>query len=299
MLVVTHNRYLLNHCFNKILHLENGELQEFDGTYSAYRCAILREKLELRLQHIEEQDEIARTEQMVEILRKRATLMVNPTIGQAVNAKQSQLDRLLARQIKAPFIEVREPKIRLPEVEESGTDGNLPDDMDSANAESRIAAEMQAEAQSKSDAVLQVTDYEIKYEEHLLRDVNFTIRRGEKVALIGANGTGKTTMIRDIIKQENPAVRIADGVTFACLSQLEGDTDDNERTVSEVLQDAGLQSRQEMRKYLETYTLPEGALSQKVSQLSGGEQNLLQLAVLEQSSADFLILDEPTSHLDL
>ena len=105
LLVVTHNRYLLNHCFNKILHLENGELQEFDGAYSAYRCAILREKLELRLQHIEEQDEIARTEQMVEILRKRATLMVNPTIGQAVNAKQSQLDRLLARQIKAPFIE--------------------------------------------------------------------------------------------------------------------------------------------------------------------------------------------------
>lgn len=299
LLVVTHNRYLLNHCFNKILHLENGELQEFDGTYSAYRCAILREKLELRLQHIEEQDEIARTEQMVEILRKRATLMVNPTIGQAVNAKQSQLDRLLARQIKAPFIEVREPKIRLPEVEESENVGNMPECTEQASASDASATEVQENVLEKSDVVLQVTDYEIKYEEHLLRDVNFTIRRGEKVALIGANGTGKTTMIRDIIKQENPAVRIADGVTFACLSQLEGNTDDNERTVSEVLQDADLQSRQEMQKCLEEYTLPEGALSQRISQLSGGEQNLLQLAVLAQSSADFLILDEPTSHLDL
>lgn len=112
-LPVTHNRYLLQHCFNKILHLENTDLQEFDGTYGAYRCALLREKLALRLQHIEEQAEIARTEQMVESLRKRATLMVNPTIGQAVNAKQSQLERLLARQIKAPFIEVREPLITL------------------------------------------------------------------------------------------------------------------------------------------------------------------------------------------
>ncbi len=111
LLAVTHNRYLLQHCFNKILHLENTDLQEFDGTYGAYRCALLREKLALRLQHIEEQAEIARTEQMVESLRKRATLMVNPTIGQAVNAKQSQLERLLARQIKAPFIEVREPQI--------------------------------------------------------------------------------------------------------------------------------------------------------------------------------------------
>lgn len=73
MLVITHDRYLLNHCFNKILHLENGDLQEFDGTYSEYRCSILREKLALKLQNIEEQEEIARTQELVGILRKRAT----------------------------------------------------------------------------------------------------------------------------------------------------------------------------------------------------------------------------------
>ena len=70
MLVITHNRYLLNHCFNKILHLENGDLQEFDGTYTEYRCSILREKLALKLQNIEEQEEIARTQELVDILRK-------------------------------------------------------------------------------------------------------------------------------------------------------------------------------------------------------------------------------------
>ena len=307
LLAVTHNRYLLQHCFNKILHLENTDLQEFDGTYGAYRCALLREKLALRLQHIEEQAEIARTEQMVESLRKRATLMVNPTIGQAVNAKQSQLERLLARQIKAPFIEVREPQITLPEVRQAAeAQGEMPD----GNAfASTLGSEKMEEARREaicgdasaqdSRVVLQVSDYAVKFDEHLLRDVNFAIRAGEKVALIGGNGAGKTTLLRDILKQENPAIQIDVDTPFAGLSQLDGSAASEDRTVSAVLADAGLQSRQEMRDCLAAYTLPEGALQQKVSQLSGGEQNLLQLAVLARSGAKLLLLDEPTSHLDL
>lgn len=307
LLAVTHNRYLLQHCFNKILHLENTDLQEFDGTYGAYRCALLREKLALRLQHIEEQAEIARTEQMVESLRKRATLMVNPTIGQAVNAKQSQLERLLARQIKAPFIEVREPQITLPEVRQAAeAQGEMPDGNDFA---STLGSEKMEEARREaicgdasaqdSRVVLQVSDYAVKFDEHLLRDVNFAIRAGEKVALIGENGAGKTTLLRDILKQENPAIQIDADTPFAGLSQLDGSAASEDRTVSAVLADAGLQSRQEMRDCLAAYTLPEGALQQKVSQLSGGEQNLLQLAVLARSGAKLLLLDEPTSHLDL
>lgn len=307
LLAVTHNRYLLQHCFNKILHLENTDLQEFDGTYGAYRCELLREKLALRLQHIEEQAEIARTEQMVESLRKRATLMVNPTIGQAVNAKQSQLERLLARQIKAPFIEVREPQITLPEVRQAAeAQGEMPDGNDFA---STLGSEKMEEARREaicgdasaqdSRVVLQVSDYAVKFDEHLLRDVNFAIRAGEKVALIGGNGAGKTTLLRDILKQENPAIQIDADTPFAGLSQLDGSAASEDRTVSAVLADAGLQSRQEMRDCLAAYTLPEGALQQKVSQLSGGEQNLLQLAVLARSGAKLLLLDEPTSHLDL
>ena len=237
ILAVTHNRYLLNHCFNKILHLENGDLQEFDGTYSEYRCRLLREKIELKLQHIEEQEEIARTEEMVEILRKRATLMVNPTIGQAVNAKQSQLDRLLARQIKAPFIEVREPHIAFPQVEAGGE----PEDGENPRP------------------VLALTDYELNFEESLLRDVNFKVKEGEKAALIGANGTGKSTLIREIVKNENPAIRIADGVKYACFSQLSAEED----------------------------------------RLSGGERNLKHLEALEHTGAELLLLDEPSAHLDL
>ncbi len=154
MLVITHDRYLLNHCFNKILHLENGDLQEFDGTYSEYRCSILREKLALKLQNIEEQEEIARTQELVDILRKRATEKVNPVIGRSVNAKQSQLDRLVARQIKAPFIEIREPEIVLPKVN--------------------------VEEAAEKNPVLTITDYQVSFEEDLLENVSFQLLQGKK-----------------------------------------------------------------------------------------------------------------------
>ena len=273
MLVITHNRYLLNHCFNKILHLENGDLQEFDGTYSEYRCSILREKLALKLQNIEEQEEIARTQELVDILRKRATEKVNPVIGRSVNAKQSQLDRLMARQIKAPFIEIREPEIVLPEV----------------NA---------GEAAEKKP-VLTITDYQVSFEEDLLENVSFQLFVGEKAALIGANGTGKTTLIRDILQNDHPAIHIDENTKYACLSQLQEEGLDEEKTVFETLQDEGFATREDVRHCLAQYCLQEECMDQKVSKLSGGEKNMLQIALLAASDAQLLILDEPTSHLDL
>ena len=271
LLVVTHNRYLLNHCFNKILHLENGDIQEFDGNYTEYRCSIFREKLKLRIQNIEEQEEIARTERMVEILRKRASDMVNPEIGKAVNAKQSQLDRLLARQIKAPFIEVREPEIVLPDVEA----GEAP------------------------RTLLKITDYQVDFDKELLRNVSFELNAGEKVAIVGANGTGKTTLIRDILKNDNPSIHIDENIRYACLSQLQGESVDEDKTVYQVMQDHGFGSKESIKEYLAKYCLEAEVADQKVGQLSGGEQNLLQLAMIAESGAELLILDEPTSHLDI
>ncbi|MFR4021483.1 MAG: ATP-binding cassette domain-containing protein, partial [Clostridia bacterium] len=273
MLVITHERYLLNHCFNKILHLENGDLQEFDGTYSEYRCSILREKLALKLQNIEEQEEIARTQELVDILRKRATEKVNPVIGRSVNAKQSQLDRLVARQIKAPFIEIREPEIVLPKVN--------------------------VEEAAEKKPVLTITDYQVSFEEDLLENVSFQLFAGEKAALIGANGTGKTTLIRDILQNDHPAIHIDENTKYACLSQLQEEGLDEEKTVFETLQDGGFATREDVRHCLARYCLQEECMDQKVSKLSGGEKNMLQIALLAASDAQLLILDEPTSHLDL
>ncbi|MBR3755855.1 MAG: ABC-F family ATP-binding cassette domain-containing protein [Firmicutes bacterium] len=275
LLAVTHNRYLLNHCFNKILHLENCELQEFDGTYTEYRCSILREKLRLKMQSAEEEAEIERTQEMVEILRKRATDMVNPVIGSAVNAKQTQLDRLKARKIKAPFIEVREPEIVLPEVK-------LP------------VCECDADA-----PVLSVTNYNVAFDKELLEDVNFALSAGEKVAIVGANGTGKTTLTRDIFGNNHPAIRIDENVSYACLSQLQGETLDERKTVYELLLDYGFNTRDDARAYLSKYCLEGDLIDELVGHLSGGEQNLLQIALIARTDAQLLLLDEPTSHLDL
>ena len=276
---------LINHCFNKILHLENGEIQEFEGNYNEYRCAGFREKLKLRLQHMEEQEEIARTERMVEILRKRASDMVNPEIGQAVNAKQSQLDRLLARQIKAPFIEVREPEIVLPDV--------------STGIEGAEQEETNPDAAGAERTVLKITDYQVEFDKDLLQNVNFELHEGEKVAIVGANGTGKTTLIRDILKNDNPSIHIDENTRYACLSQLQGESVDEDKTVYQVMQDHGFGSKGSIKEYLARYCLEADVADQKVGQLSGGEQNLLQLAMIAESGAELLILDEPTSHLDI
>lgn len=278
LLVVTHNRYLLNHCFDKILHLENCDLQEYEGSYTEYRCSILQEKLKLKIQNMEEQEEIARTEEMVAILRKRASDMVNPVIGQSVNAKQTQLDRLRARQIKAPFIEVREPQIVLPEVDLSIAEG---------------------EEAAEPKTVLAIKDYQVVFDKSLLENVNFELKSGEKVAIVGANGTGKTTLINDILKNDHPSVHIDEDTKYACLSQLMGDSMDADRTVYQVMQDAGFGSKTSIKEYLAKYTLEGDIVDQKVGQLSGGEQNLLQIAMIAASGAEFLILDEPTSHLDI
>ena len=270
LLVITHNRYLLNHCFDKVLHLENGDLQEFEGNYTAYRGAQLREKLKLKQQRLEEEEEIERTEKMVEILRARASALANPVIGSAVNAKQSQLERLMARQIKAPFIELREPVIKFQSAE-AATDRT----------------------------VLRITDYHVSFEESLLENISFEINTGEKVAIVGANGTGKTTLMRDILNNNHPAIRIDEATSYASLSQLKDEQLDETKTVYEVMEHLGFKSRDHIREHLWNYCLDEAALKQKVGQLSGGEKNLLQIAMIANTKAELLILDEPTSHLDL
>ena len=270
LLAITHNRYLLNHCFNKILHLEDGDIQEYDGSYSEYRCSQLKEKLKLKQQSIEEQEEIYRTEKMVDALRIRATIVANPTLGNAVNAKQTQLDRLLARQIKEPFIELREPLIEFKPVE-------VKDDY----------------------TVLSVTDYSVSFDDVLLENFSFELKSGEKVAIVGPNGTGKTTLIKDILKNNHPSIKIDENINYACLSQLTDENIDETKTVFEVMENLGFETKESISGYLEKFCLEGDALKQKVGQLSGGEKNLLKIAMIANTNAELLILDEPTSHLDI
>lgn len=98
--MITHNRYLLNHCFNKILHLENAEIQEFDGTYADYNLALLQMKIEQQELAASDMEEIERNRKVVERLRNEATKFVNASRGRTLKARVSLLERLEARKTR-------------------------------------------------------------------------------------------------------------------------------------------------------------------------------------------------------
>lgn len=286
MLVITHNRYLLNHCFNKILHLENADIQEFDGNYTEYNFALLQKKIELQELAAADQEEIERTEKMVERMRKDATKADIASLGRALHAKVSHLERLRARAIKSPFVDLRLPKIQLPEIEA--------DEVVSEN-DSEVKAE---ESGNVEKTVLTISNYSVAFNETLLENVDLELKAGEKIAIVGANGTGKTTLLRDIYKNTSDTICIGEGVEIGFLSQLHGEMLNEEHTVYEEMEELGFTRKADIQAYLKDYCFEEETLTQKIGQLSGGEQNLLQLAKIALSKANLLLLDEPTSHLD-
>ena len=270
LLVVTHSRYLLAHCFDKIWHLENGDLQEYEGSFTEYSHSRLQKKIDIQLAALDDEEEVRRITELVERLRDDATEVIDPQIGRTLKGKVSYLNRLLSRQIKAPFVEIRQPEIHLPEVEE-------PDE----------AAEL-----------LRLEDYSLAFEEKLLEHVSFAVHAGEKVALVGANGTGKTSMLRQIWKNQNPSIVFSQAASPAFFSQLHAEILKEQNTIYEELFEIGFETHQQVEAYLQKYCFDPDSLGRKVGHLSGGEKNLLQLAKLAAGNANLLLLDEPSSHLD-
>lgn len=269
MLVITHNRYLLNHCFNKIIHLENKLLQEFDGRYIDYNFTLLQKKIELQELAVADTEEIQRNQLIINNLRSLATTHTEAARGKSLKARKKIQERLIARRIQAPFVEIKQPDIHF-------TIAN--------NLEDAI--------------VLTVKDYSAAFDEILLNDVNFEIKSTDKVALIGPNGTGKTTLLRDIYKNSKDSIEINETIQTAFLSQLQGEMLDESETVLDYFFDLGFKTYDEISSYLSNYTFDESVLHQKIGALSGGEKNILQLAKISAGKADLLLLDEPTSHLD-
>ena len=154
------------------------------------------------------------------------------------------------------------------------------------------------EVSEEEKVVLTVSGYDVTFDETILENVSFELKAGEKVAIVGANGTGKTTLLRDIFKNTHPAIRIGEDVEIGFLSQLHGEMLDESKTVYEEFEDLGFEKKTDIYHYLKEYCFEEETLTQKIGQLSGGEKNLLQLAKIAVGNANLLLLDEPTSHLD-
>lgn len=296
ILAITHNRFLLHHCFDKILHLEDTDIQEFEGTFAEYNVSLLEMKIELQEQVAKEQAEIERNRKLVERLRANATVVTSASRGKVLHARVSYLERLEARRIKAPFVELRQPNILLPQVE-THTQGISLEQMESVKETNPWICEGESLPEEKR-VVLQIEDYEIAYEEKLLENICFELREGEKVAIVGPNGTGKTTLLRDIYQQNNAHISIAEGVKLGFLSQIHGEMLHESNSIYQEFEELGFQTHGEIAEYLENYCFDADMLNNEIKVLSGGEKNLLQLAKISVGDANLLLLDEPTSHLD-
>lgn len=270
LLVVTHSRYLLAHCFDKLWHLENGDLQEFEGNFTEYSYSRLQKKIDLQLASLADEKEIQRITELVERLREETAEVIDPQLGRTLKGKVSYLRRLQDRQIKAPFVEIRQPDICLPAVENT----------------------------EEATELLRLDDYSLAFGDTLLEHVSFTVHAGEKVALVGANGTGKTSMLRQIWKNQNPAVHFSQEAFPAFFSQLHAEILNEENTIYREFQNVGLETHEQVEQHLQKYCISADSLGRKIRQLSGGEKNLLQLAKLAIGHANLLLLDEPSSHLD-
>ena len=270
ILVITHNRYLLNHCFNKIIHLENTELQEFDGRYIDYNFSLLQTKIELQEMAMADEEEIARNEALIEVLREKATYNADASRGRALKARVKIQERLEANRIKHPFVDIKQPYINLEtnnEIEET--------------------------------IALKTSDFGISFDETLLENVNFEIKSTDKVAIVGTNGVGKTTLLRQIFKNNNESIKIDENIKLAYLSQMQSEVVNESNTILQEFYDVGFETYGEIRRYLGRYGFDSDILTQKIDSLSGGEKNILQLAKVSASKANMLLMDEPTSHLDI
>ena len=273
MLVITHNRYLLNNCFDKIIHLENMEVQEFDGNYIDYNFSLLQTKIELQELAAADTAEIQRNDKLIDRLRELATENAEQFRGKTLRARVKIQERLEQRRIKAPFLAIKEPDINL------NTDNVL----------------------DEETIALKINNYNAVFDNVLLEDVNFEIKSTDKVAIIGSNGTGKTTLMQDIFSYINnkKSIEVNDQVEMAYLSQLQHKTLNDSNTIREEFIEAGFKNSDEIMEHISKYGFEDREiLSQEIGTLSGGEQNMLQLAKISVSNANMLLLDEPTSHLD-
>ena len=182
------------------------------------------------------------------------------------------MERLRKRAIKEPFLEVNHPKIKLP----------CPEPISEDNKK----------------VLLKVEDYSLEFDEVLLQGISFEIEEGEKIAMVGPNGSGKTTLLHHIFQGKLKNIHKAEECEIGFLSQREQEIFTESNTVSEEIGIWGPDTEKEKETILKEYCFDKEVLKQKISRLSGGEKNLLQLLRIQLSGANLLLLDEPTSHLD-
>ena len=210
-------------------------------------------------------------EEFIKLENEIATYNADASRGRALKARVKIQERLEANRIKHPFVDIKQPYINL-------------------ETNNEIEEEIIA---------LKTDDLGISFDEVLLQNENFEIKSNDKVAIIGTNGVGKTTLLKQIFKNNNDAIKIDENIKLAYLSQMQSEVVNESNTILQEFYDVGFETYGEIRRYLGRYGFSSDILTQKIESLSGGEKNILQLAKVSASKANMLLMDEPTSHLDI
>ena len=272
ILIVSHNRYLLDRVVDGVLHLEDGSVKAYAGNYSAYRAAFLRDKLTQQADYAANQRRLEQLDAVVKRFAVIAKATGSAKWGRRLRARRTQLERERRDAVEKPTDEA-----------------------------SAISLRFSAKA-SQADIALQVRSYSKAFGElRLFEDANLDIACGERVALVGANGSGKTTLVRDIIQHgawDHETIRIGPSLRVGYCAQ-EQEVLDDRRTVLDELLTAGGVTRARAYDLLAQLLFRNDDFDKLVRILSGGERNRLQLAKVMAQNPNFLILDEPTNHLDI
>lgn len=267
VLIVSHDRYFLDRIVTKVIDIDNGKVSTFTGNYSAYSEKKAQLRRDAYQAYLNQQQEIKHQE---EVIAKLKQFNREKSIRRA-ESREKMLDKIDV--LEKPAEVNASMRIYLKPRVESGTDV------------------LAVEHLTKSFPSLP-----------LFSDLNFSIKRGERVAIIGNNGTGKTTILK-ILNELVPA----DAGVFHLGSKVHIGYYDQEHHVlhmektifEEISDDFPKLTNTEIRNLLAAFLFTGDDVFKKISSLSGGERGRVSLAKLMLSEANFLILDEPTNHLDI
>lgn len=266
VIVVAHDRYFLDKVVSKVVELDNSKCQSFEGNYSDY--AIKKEMLRSAMlkQYLNQQQEIKHQE---EVIAKLRSFNREKSIKRA-ESREKMLDKI--------------------------------ERVDRPTEHTEMHFDLEPRVISGND-VLTVTDLSKSFGElNLFKNLNFDIKRGEKVSIIGNNGTGKTTILKMIngqLEADGGQIKLGSKVQVGYYDQ-EHQVLDPDKTLFDELQDAYPHlDNTAVRNILAAFLFTEDDVFKRIKDISGGERGRVSLAKLMLSEANLLILDEPTNHLDI
>lgn len=266
VIIVSHDRYFIDQVSNKIIEIENGKSKTYKCKYNEYSI-LKRKQRAVDLKHyLNQQKEIKRIQQSIDTLKSYN--------------REKQVKRAESKEKQLAKME----RIERPE--------NLPD---------TITINFKPKRESGFD-VLKIENLAVKFDEMLFKNINIEIKKQERVALIGDNGIGKTTLFRTILNELIPSqgkIKFGSKVDLAYYDQ-EHQTLSMDKTIfNEISDNFPKMTNTEIRNSLALFNFKGEDVFKEISLLSGGEKGRVVLTEILLKQANFLILDEPTNHLDI